>query len=172
VIPVTISVNATRVNARLGKIQQANTDFTPLMKRLAGFMHDRIEQNFEEQGRPAKWEPLKPSTVARRGNSSPILVQTGRLVSSITPYSDSTSATVGTNVVYAGTMHFGAKKGAFGQYSPIMSSKQRETFKRAPVISIPWGNIPARPFMTLTREDQGTNGLLGYVIDYQKGAAE
>jgi phage virion morphogenesis protein len=156
--------------APLERLIHANTDLAPLMRSIKGFMLDRVEENFAQEGRP-KWAPLSPVTVKRRGNSGPILQRSGQLAASVSGISDATSATVGTNKIYAKTQQFGAKKGQFGQFSMLLSAKQKTTFKRSPVINIPWGDIPARPFVALTTEDQGEGGLLGLVIRYEKNAA-
>ena len=88
-----------------------------------------------------QWKPLSPVTIAlRRQNSSQPLLDTGRLRNSITRAVGVRDVVVGTNVRYAGTQQFGARKGRFG-----------DTRRGAP---IPWGNVPARPFLGLSREDK------------------
>jgi phage gpG-like protein len=54
-------------------------------------------------------------------------------MNSLTYRADADSVEVGTNVIYAGTHQFGARQGAFGR-----------TRRGGP---IPWGDIPARPFL-------------------------
>jgi phage virion morphogenesis protein len=142
--------------APLERLIRANADLAPLMRSIKGFMLDRVEENFAQEGRP-KWAPLSPVTVERRGNSGPILQRSGQLAASVSGISDATSATVGTNKIYAKTQQFGATKGKFG--------------KTSRGADIPWGDIPARPFVALTTEDQGEGGLLGLVIRYEKNAA-
>lgn len=48
---------------------------------------------------------------------------------------------IGSNLIYAGTHQFGAQQGEFGRSA-----------RGAP---IPWGDIPARPFLGLSAEDEG-----------------
>lgn len=69
------------------------------------------------------------------------LVDTENLMGSITSHYDNNSALVGTNVVYAPLHHFGGKAG-----------RGRKV------------EIPARPFLTLTEQDEGD--LLANVQDY------
>ena len=57
---------------------------------------------------------------------------------------------VGSGRVYAGTHQFGAKRGAFGR-----------TAKGGP---IPWGDIPARPFLGLS--DADANEITALVAGY------
>jgi len=47
---------------------------------------------------------------------------------------------LGTNKIYSAVMQFGAAKGAFGT--------------NARGGSIPWGNIPARPFLGISDQDR------------------
>jgi phage virion morphogenesis protein len=150
---IKLEIDDRDVRERLAKLIDANRSLAPLMRSIAGFAHDRAEENFSQEGRP-KWEPLSPVTVEKRGSAHPILQRTGSLASSISIESDEASATVGTNKVYGPTLQFGARKGEFGK-----------TARGAP---IPWGDIPARPFLALTEGDLGEEGLLGLVIQYEK----
>lgn len=68
------------------------------------------------------------------------LRDTGRLANSITSRATNDYAEVGTNVVYAKTHQFGARQGQYGR-----------TKRGAP---IPWGNVPARPFLGLSDADR------------------
>lgn len=36
------------------------------MRNIADIMQDSVEENFEKEGRPEKWEKLKPSTIKQR----------------------------------------------------------------------------------------------------------
>lgn len=169
-IPVHIEADFGDGKERLDALAQANTDFTPLMREISEFLVDRVQENFEQEGRPS-WAPLSPTTVKQRGGEAhPILRRSGSLYSSFSPAHDATSATVGTNKEYAPTHQFGAKKGEFGQYSQILKpGAQKDTFKRSPVVNIPWGDIPARDMFTITDDDRAA--LLELVADYERRTA-
>jgi phage virion morphogenesis protein len=82
------------------------------LKAAGVYMLGSIERNFKSQGRPDKWEKLKPATVARRrkgrGTGSPqILINTGSLKNSHSVRIRSQSVEVGTNKVQAKRLHFG-----------------------------------------------------------------
>ena len=62
----------------------------------------------------------------------------------------------GSPMVYAAAMQFGAAQGAFGR-----------TRRNGP---IPWGNIPARPFLGISADDE-TN-ILGALAGWIERAAE
>ena len=59
-------------------------------------------------------------------------------VGEVTP--DGSSVEIGSNMPYSAVMQFGAKRGAFGQSS-----------NGSP---IPWGDIPARPFLGISSQDE------------------
>ena len=118
----------------------------PLMNDIGETVLESIQENFQQQGRPKRWDSLSKKTTIphrERTNRWPgnILNREGTsgLLGSIAQQPTDDSVAVGTNKIYATTMHYGAKKGAFGK-----------TRRGAP---IPWGDIPARPFMMLQSND-------------------
>lgn len=152
-----IEIDNAEVSRRLAQLIERNADLAPLMRNVAEFLRDKVEENFAQEGRP-KWAPLRPSTVKQRGNAGPILQRSGQLAGSIAIEYDATSAAAGTNKIYGATHQYGAKKGAF-------SSKAG---KRGGTINIPWGDIPAREFLALTESDQGE--LIELAVDYEKNS--
>lgn len=64
---------------------------------------------------------------------------------------------LGTNAIQAAVMQFGAAKGAFGSYEVNLGD-------RTVTASIPWGDIPARPFLGFSDEDEAN--ILSLVADY------
>ena len=134
-----IKVESNTITPALNALAAKLGNLSPLMKDIAGIMEAGVEDNFDRQGIPA-WDALSPVTIKRREKQGKwpgkMLQVTGQLASSVTSDFDAGSAVVGTNDVRAKTLHFGANKGAFGK-----------TKRGAP---IPWGNIPARPFMALS----------------------
>ena len=63
---------------------------------------------------------------------------------------------IGTNKIYAAVMQFGAAKGAFGT--------------DAGGSSIPWGAIPARPFLGIS--DQDRTNIAATVDEWLEGIVE
>jgi phage gpG-like protein len=153
--------------APLERLIRANSDLAPLMRSIKGFMLDRVEENFAQEGRP-KWAPLSPVTVERRGNSGPILQRSGQLAASVSGRSPTPrSATVGTNKIYGPTQQFGAKKGQFGQFSSARQDEPSGAGDQYPVGRHSRSSVRR----THHSEDQGEGGLLGLVIRYEKNAA-
>lgn len=151
---IVIEVDARRVHSALARLQRMALDASPVMRAIAGEMHDAVEENFAQQGRP-KWAGLKASTLAARkksGYDGPILQRTGRLASSIEAHATRNTALVGTNVKYAAIHQFG------GKTSPHVI---RPRYKKALAfggrvvkqVNHPGSTIPARPFLSLTDSD-------------------
>jgi phage virion morphogenesis protein len=143
---ITIKIDSEQLQKELKKLLQLARDRRPLMKNIAGMMHNAVEENFAQEGRP-KWIPLSPKTIAARQKKGywpgQILQQTGRLAASITQYADNDQAVVGTNAVYAAIHQFGGKAGRGKKV-----------------------NIPARPYLQLT--DENMEEILKAVKEYLK----
>ncbi|WP_206184198.1 hypothetical protein [Thioclava sp. IC9] len=56
--------------------------------------------------------------------------------------------TVSSRAIQSVVMQFDAKKGGFGSY------QGKGVGGSSPTVSIPWGDIPARPFMGISAGDQ------------------
>lgn len=130
------------------------TDLKPLNQRIVSHMVDAIHENFEKEGRP-RWPGLSEVTKAGRrkiGKSTAKMLQlsSAGLANSIQGQATGEAAIAGTNKEHAGTHQYGARKGQYGK-----------TRRGGP---IPWGNIPARPFLKLTPEDYEI--IIEETIDY------
>ena len=123
----------------LNRLGRAGRDLTPAMRDVAQALESAVEDSFESEQSPAgdPWADLSPHTKIRRAKNKrwpgKILQADGRLAGSITSRYDSSSAEAGTNLAYAKTHQSGAKRGEFG------STKRGHP--------IPFGDIPARPFL-------------------------
>lgn len=105
---------------------------------------DRFPTGQAPDGTP--WAPKSQATLdaygARKSNRvdrRPLFGPSGRLSSEIIYQADESSVEWGSALIYAGVMQGGAAEGAFGS----MSSGS----------PIPWGNIPARPFIGLSGDN-------------------
>ncbi|WP_164561681.1 phage virion morphogenesis protein [Nitratidesulfovibrio vulgaris] len=143
---IEIEVNTEAIEEGLQRLAALGRDLTPVARALGGVMADAAERAFAGQCDPvtgAAWHPLSPVTLARRakgGHDGPILQVRGILASSIHTDYGRDHVTVGTNEPHARTHQFGAMRGAHGR-----------TRRGGP---IPWGNIPARPFLGVGPEDE------------------
>jgi phage virion morphogenesis protein len=139
----------------------------PVMALIGEIVNESIQTNFEVGGRP-EWAPLSPVTIANRKklNKWPgqILVRSGvrgGLMGSVSYKPMDDKVVIGTNKVYAKVHQFGAKKGQFGQKTVHIPAHERsgKGTKRHKVrahtrtMNIPWGDIPARPFLMIQDND-------------------
>jgi len=124
----------------ISRVRELATDVRRVerpLKAIGAYMLGSVEKNFQEQGRPKKWEGLKASTIAGRrkgkGRGGPkILIDTGRLKNSISfRLVTSPGVEIGTNVKYAARQHFGYPGGAGRGHS----------------------HTPARPFLMLQKPE-------------------
>lgn len=101
---------AARLLRRLGDLSEPMLEAREVMLNA---VHDRFESESDPDGN--RWRRLSPATLAARRRRSKggvtILRASGRLIGSIAPRSDATSATVGTNVVDGAIHQFGGQAG-------------------------------------------------------------
>lgn len=141
---VTIAYDDRDVEAALRRLVHAGQDLTPAMREIASILEEAAEEAFQSQRAPdgTPWADLSDHTKAARRKRGKwpgqILQITGDLAGSLTSAYDATSAVAGSNLVYAPTHQFGAEEGAFG--------------KTPGGRPIPFGDIPARPFLGISDE--------------------
>ena len=143
--PIEIKVDDKEIQQLLKRLISKTENLRPLMKNIAGIMLDSVEENFEKEGRPYKWQGLAKPTIKQRTKKGywpgRILQVRGELAASITSKYDENSAVVGTNKVYAAIHQLGGEAG-------------RNTNVK----------IPARPYLKLTEDD--INQILEVTKDY------
>lgn len=108
---------------------------------LTNNTRDRLENGVDIDGRP--FAPLSPVTLARKKkNRDKVLIESGDLHRELTYQlvNGGTGLEFGSDRKYAAVHQFGARQGAFGR-------SKRNT-------PLPWGNIPARPFIGITNQDK------------------
>jgi phage gpG-like protein len=158
----------------LSRIERRVNRLKPAMGLIGEIALGSIQENFEKGGRPT-WQPLSQTTINLRKkiNKWPgrILVRggvAGGLMGGITYRPSDEDVRLATNKPYATTQHFGAKKGSFGTVAATVKAHMRkisQAFGR-PIeprdvkvkahtrkMTLPWGDIPARPFMVIQDED-------------------
>ena len=161
-VSISIRVEDSGIKELLGEARRRMGDLTPAMRIIGNIIRTSVIRNFEVGGRP-RWKPLSPVTLARRKGTKVLMRQgfAGGLAGSIHSRAYSDRVTVGTNKVYAATHQFGAKKGSFGIVEAHVREhvrklkNGREVRVRAHTrrMKLPWGDIPARPFLMVQDED-------------------
>ena len=157
-----ITTNISDIQREIDATFKRADNLRPVMRKIAGDMLNSIDEAFNEQRDPVtneSWDDLQDSTKANRRQGPnrtfngvfQILRDTGRLANSMSSDYGNDYAQAGTNVVYAPTHQFGARKGAYGTNS-----------RGGP---IPWGDVPARPFLGFSDElvDSIEDDLFNYL---------
>lgn len=144
----------------------------PLTRAVKEVMIPSFKKNFDQEGRPDKWEPLAPYTVERRRSAHPILVRTGRLRKVATSFSiweisqnGAVITSLGGKAWYGALMQGGVK--GFGQHIDAAKgelgsdARPSQITKRAFEMMDETGGgktgmaaIPARPFIMFQEEDE------------------
>jgi phage virion morphogenesis protein len=143
---IEIQFDDREIIAALQRLAAQTSDLRPALEEIGAHIEASTKLNFSGQHDPFgnAWPSLSDVTLARRrkkGKGAQILRDTGRLMNSINHQVNSNSVEIGPDeVVYAAMQQFGAKQGAFGRNK-----------RGAP---IPWGDVPPRPFMGVSDDDQ------------------
>lgn len=135
-------------------------DATELMAAIAGVMDDASQRAFINQRDPETgepWQPLTKHTANRRVRGQrrgerPILQVTGALRKIQSDFGPD-FATVGSPLIYAATQFFGAKRGQYGTASGAYQFDRAAGDITTVQVPIPFGDIPARPFLGLDEDD-------------------
>lgn len=146
---VKVEIKEDEITGALARLSAFLSDLTPAMQDIGDILVDSTKQRFIRGVSPdgARWAPKSQTTLDRYGARTsnridvrPLFGPSGALSSQIFYEVTPDSVSWGSPMVYAATQQFGAAKGAFGR-----------TSRNGP---IPWGNIPARPFLGISPEDR------------------
>ncbi|BAO81042.1 Mu-like prophage protein gpG [Serpentinimonas raichei] len=139
---IRIELNDRELRASLRRLQQRVGDLGPFMREAGELLSQSTIDRFGRGVAPdgSRWAPNRPSTLARKRGSKPLIGETRELSRGIDYRAGREQVEVGSSRIYAATQQFGAKAGAFG--------RTRRGHK------IPWGDIPARPFLGVSAADR------------------
>ena len=130
-VTIRVEFDDAEVRRALDRLAKAGADLTPAMREIGEVLESSAKERFVDQASPdgTPWAPLSEHTKRRKKrNKDKILTRDGFLRGNLTFQAGADSVEVGSPLIYAGTHQFGAPAGSF-----------------AP--GIPWGDIPARPFL-------------------------
>lgn len=126
-----------------------------LLEKAGSIVQESVRMNFKQGGRPTSWKKIN-----KKYRVGKPLLDKGILSNSITSKVKGGKALVGTSVIYSTTQHYGAKKGSFGIKTAHIKTHDRTRNGNTYTVkahtrqqSLPWGDIPARPFMMAQTED-------------------
>lgn len=135
---IRIDIDDREARQALERLQRKIGDLTPAMhdigQELVKNMQDRIRDGRDADGWP--FAPNSPATLARKRGGKPLIDRANFVANRLHYAAAKDAVEVGASAIQAAVLQFGAKKGEFGRGR-----------RGAP---IPWGDIPARPYLPLT----------------------
>lgn len=158
-------LDLTFAEAVLAALETSLADMSPVMEDLGEYLVTSTKARFPTGTAPdgTKWAPKSQATLARYGAKKsnrvdvrPLYGPSGMLSRMIFHSASQTEVSWGSNMIYSAVMQFGAAKGAFGAMSNGAS--------------IPWGRIPARPFIGISAEDEVN--IIATLEDWLERAAD
>jgi len=130
-VDIKVEIEDQGVKALLAGLQERCENPTPAMKEIGEIVRSSIIKNFEQSGRPNKWQPLAAATIKKkRGGAGKTLIDSARLMNSITTRAHSNRVEIGTSVIYARIHQLGG-----------IAGRGRKV------------EIPARPYLMVQDED-------------------
>lgn len=135
-----VTVDDSLVGKALEELARRLGDLTTPFNDIGEYLHQSTDDQFSKKISPdgSPWAPLSAVTLARKKGPG-ILREKGTLQDTLRKQVTSTELAFGTDRPYGAVHQLGQKKGASG------SVKGRP---------IPWGDIPARPYLGLSTEDE------------------
>jgi len=156
-----VEINDDAVASALARLSTDLGDLSKPMERIGAYLaktsRDRIDSGISPDGTP--FAPRSQTTLNRYAKENKSfkgpLHQSGGMRQGIFHQYGPSSVEVGSNAIQAAVMQFGAAQGAFGAFIG------KDKLGRDHFHSIPWGNIPARPFLGISDDDlQAIPGII------------
>lgn len=155
-------INDAQVRAAFIALGAALTDMRQPMDEIGDNMvratQDRMQAGISPDGTP--FAPRSAVTLARyaaqgkKYGPKPLWL-TGTMRQNIAHAAGSDHVSWGSNAIQAAVMHFGAEQGEFGAAMGRTKPSKKRTKSQDYFTPIPWGRIPARPFIGLSEQDRG-----------------
>lgn len=159
------SEGGAQIERTLGRLVGTLEDFDVLLGSIGIYLESSTLQRFEDQSGPDGRAWQQSERAKRDGGKT--LIDSSQLRSSITHRVSGKRVEVGTNKVYAGVHQFGMNE-------TVSVSSHTRTVNSAFGIALPGGltytvnaferimNMPARPFLGLSGEDEAE---IGFIIE-------
>lgn len=143
-----VQFNAGRSREAIREAIAQLDDMTPVFQDIGEYMLEATRQRFAEGKAPdgSSWAPKRQSTLdryKRLGYGSltrPLIGPSRSLSRQIQKVVSKDGVVIGSSLIYSGVMQDGAERGAFGTNA-----------RGSP---IPWGRIPARTWLGISRDDE------------------
>ena len=157
---IELEINDAQVRAAFVSLGAALTDMHQPMDEIGQTMvlstKTRMQAGVSPDGTP--FAPRSAVTLARyaaqgkKYGPKPLWL-TGTTRQNIAHAATSDSVSWGSNAIQAAVMHFGAEQGEFGAAIGRTKPSEKRPKSQDYFTPIPWGRIPARPFVGLSEQD-------------------
>lgn len=137
----------------LGRMADSLDDLTPLMDQIGAALVNSAAVRIRTTNETPEGTPRAQSQRAR-AEGGPTLHDSGALARGINHWAAPDHVMVGTNTAYAAVMQHGAEQGAFGFLSGRTKPSEKRPRSQDYFYMMPWGDIPARPFLGVSEEDE------------------
>lgn len=140
-----------QVNEALSRLARRCKDLRPVQDDLGEYFIESTKRRFATKTGPdgVRWAGNADSTQEAKGKNDPLIGESRRLSNEIHHRIDGSSLSWGSSLVYAGMQQNGGLKSAYPHL---------------------WGNIPARPYLGLSDEDERV--VLEILQEHLAGAFE
>ncbi|WP_337267062.1 phage virion morphogenesis protein [Oryzifoliimicrobium ureilyticus] len=162
------------ISPAIERLVATTQNASQIMSEVAGYLLSSTQERFQRETGPdgKKWQALSPRTASARAGRGVrgydhILRDSVRLYNSLTTASNATTATVGTNVIYAGIHQFGGtiEQGERSQKLSLkrirgkrgmrfVRSGRKGAIEREVTIGARSITIPARPYLGVNAADE------------------
>ena len=142
-VKLKVEIDDRKVRDALNRLLRSGKELSPVLKEIGEHLLDSTRQRFSDKTAPddTTWDSLSPTYQKRKKkNANKILVLDGHLSGTLRYQIQGNTLLLGSDRIYAAIHQFGAKQGAFGK---TKGGK-----------SIPWGDIPARPYLGVSDDDE------------------
>ena len=125
-----------RIIEEFNRLIKQSNDLTPVFRDIGEYLIESTQQRFVEQKSPdgEAWQPLSELSLSRKTRKDKILTESGTLADTLTYQISGDELLFGSNLEYAAMHQFG------GITSPKSMFPNKE--------------IPARPFLGISDEDE------------------
>lgn len=154
-VTFTVEFSAEAVRAALESFVARMDKPTAFYQSVGEYMvGTAIKRNFDSETAPdgTAWAKLRPVTIKRREKAGQvpiaILSASRSLRNAIAAQPGPDGVRIGTPMEYAAVMQSGAAQGKFGERKGVNKLGRNYRF------DLPWGDIPARPYLGLSAEDE------------------
>ena len=148
---IKVEIDDHAIREALNRLQAHAGNIEPALVDISEYLTESTKQRFIDGKAPdgTAWEPNSDYTLSRKKGDKPLIGESKALSTQFSGEITANALLFGSPMEYAAVQQFGAKKHSFtGGKSP-------------------WGDIPARPFLGISNEDEDV--ILEIIKEYIDG---